>query len=113
MDAKSLPHGRRRPAVDNREKVVSIWRRESDIYIAALGGRESKIEPGKDPAITAGPDGVYLIWTAASSIRALSPHSTKPVTLAEGAFPQLVAVPEGPVLAAWEQQGRIVIQPLQ
>jgi hypothetical protein len=93
-------------------KVVSIWRRESDIYIAALGGRESKIEPGKDPAITAGPDGVYAIWTSASSVHALTPRSAQPIALADGAFPQLIAVPNGPVLAAWEHQGRIVIQPL-
>jgi len=94
-------------------KLVSIWRRESDIYIAAPGGRESKIEPGKDPAITASPDGVYLIWTAASSIRALSPYSKQPITLAEGAYPQLIAVPDGPVLAAWEHEGQIVIQPMK
>ena len=94
-------------------KLVSVWRRENEVYIAKEGSREWKIETGKDPAIATGPGGVYVVWNSGSAVHALSPSEPKPIVLAkQGAFPQLVAVPGGPVLAAWEDKGRIMIQPV-
>ena len=97
---------------DKRGRVTSIWRRESDIYIAEPGGPEKRIETGKDAAIASGPGGIYAIWNAAAAIHSLRPGSQQPIALGEGAYPQLIAVPDGPVLAAWEHEGQIVIRPI-
>ena len=100
-------------AIDPAGKLVSVWRRESDVYLAERGGAERKIEAGKDPAIAAGPDGVYLIWASGPAVRALVPGASQPITVAPaGQAPQLIAVPGGPVLASWDHQGRIFIQPV-
>ena len=100
-------------AIDPRGALVSVWRRESDVYLASRGGPERKIEAGKDAAIAAGPDGVYTIWVSGPAIRALGPRMAEPVTVAaQGEAPQLIAVPGGPILAAWDSQGRIFIQPV-
>lgn len=100
-------------AIGSQGKLVSIWRRGSDVYLAEQGGAEKKIEAGKDSAIASGPGGIYAVWTASGAVRALAPASPQPITLAaQGAFPQVIAVPDGPVLAAWEDHGQIFIQPI-
>jgi hypothetical protein len=100
-------------AMDSHGKLISIWRRESEIFIAQEGSPERKIETGKDPAIASGPGGVYAVWNSGGALHAQAPGKPEPIVVAEqGAFPQLIAVPGGPVLAAWEDKGRIMIQPV-
>ena len=100
-------------AFDPAGALVSIWRRQNDVYLSGKNGAEEKLEAGKDPAIAAGADGVYAIWTTAAGIRLRTPHAAQPTTIApQGAFPQLIAVPNGPMLAAWEDRGQVFIQPV-
>ena len=63
----------------------------------------SALPAGKDPAIAAGPDGVYLIWTAGPAIHALLPGKSQPITLAEqgAAAPRLPLDPGG-LPRAWQ-----------
>lgn len=97
---------------ENGEEV-SVWRRDKEVFLTAAGKPESKVEAGKDPAIAAGPGGVYAVWSSGEAVHAQMPGKP-PVTLAaRGAFPQVVAVPGGAVLAAWESKGEIVVQPLR
>ena len=101
-------------AFDRNGKLVSIWRRESDVYIAEEGAAETKIESGKDAAIAIGHDGVYAVWTSSGAVHARVPSAAQPITLAaRGDFPQLISVPNGPMLAAWEDDGQIFIQPVR
>jgi hypothetical protein len=100
-------------AMDTDGKLASIWRRENEVYVAQEGAPEKKIESGKDAAIAAGPGGWYAVWNSSGAVHAQSPGSSQPIVLAEqGAFPQVIAVPSGPVLAAWEDKGQILIQPI-
>lgn len=58
-------------------------------------------------------NGVYAVWSTASGVRALEPGKTEPVALApNGAFPNVVALPGGRALAAWENSGTIQMQAL-
>jgi hypothetical protein len=89
-------------------KIVTAWRRGSDVYIAPEAGAETLIHEGKNPAIAAGPEGLYVAWTSPQGVFARVPGHTDPVSLdGEGAFVQLVAIPHGPVLAAWERKGTL------
>jgi len=95
-------------AVNKQGKLVSVWRRESEVFLAEPGSPEQRIEAGKDAAIAIGTNGVYTVWTHNGAIRARIPGKPEPVVLAPmGSFPQLVAVPDGPVIAAWEDGGQI------
>ncbi len=95
-------------AVNKQGKLVSVWRRASDVFLAEPGSPEQRIEVGKDAAIAIGSSGVYAIWISNGAVRARIPGKAEPVVLApQGAFPQLVAVPGGPVIAAWEDHGQI------
>ncbi len=92
-------------------RVVTAWRREHEIFLAAPGEKEVGIGEGVDVAIAAGAGGVYAVWSTPAGVQALRPGTKEPVTLAPtGTFPNLVALPDGRVLAAWEEGGKIDVQ---
>jgi hypothetical protein len=94
-------------------EVVTAWRREHDIYFAHHG-QETKLGPGMDAALAANAKGAYAAWTNGKGIDAVLPGSEKVVRLSEsGAFASLVALPDGAILAAWEQDGTIATRRLE
>ena len=95
-------------AVTPQGKVFTVWRRVNDVYLAPRGGAETLVHEGKDPSIVANAEGVYIAWTSPEGVFVRVPGKTEPVTLdAAGGFVQLVAVPHGPVIAAWERKGTL------
>jgi hypothetical protein len=100
--------------VISQNRVVTAWRREHEIFLAAPGEKEVGIGEGVDVAIAAAPDGVYAVWSTPAGIRALLPGKKESIDLApKGTFPNVVVLPTGRALAAWEDDGRIYIQPVQ
>jgi hypothetical protein len=100
-------------AISKRGGLVSIWRRESDVYLAEPESPEQKIEAGKDASVTIGSAGVYAVWSANGAIHARMPGQAQPVELAaQGGFPQVITLPDGSALAAWEDHGRIELKKL-
>lgn len=94
-------------------KIVTAWRREHDIYFAH-NGHETKLGTGMDPALAAGAKGAYMAWTRDKGIDAVIPGHSENVRLSDsGAFPALLALPDGAVLAAWEQDGAIATKRLE
>jgi photosystem II stability/assembly factor-like uncharacterized protein len=89
-------------------KIVTAWRRGTEVYLAQQTGTETMIYAGKDPAIAASEAGVYVAWTTPAGVFARVPGKTEPLTLdTQGSFVQLIAIPNGPVLAAWEKKGTL------
>jgi len=89
-------------------KIVTAWRRENTVYIAPQGGAETLIHEGKNPAIASNAEGIYVAWTSPNGVFARVPGKSDPVALdSTGGFVQLVAVPHGPVIAAWERKGTL------
>jgi hypothetical protein len=94
-------------------QVVSVWRRKLDIFLDSPGDKERLLGTGKDPAIAVGKDGAYAAWTGRSGTEARVPNRQAPILLdTSGAFIQLVALPSGSIVAAWESKGSIVVQQL-
>jgi hypothetical protein len=90
--------------VDNGA-VVSAWRRDSEVFLTAGDGSEKAIGAGKDVAIARGP---WVAWTKNGGIEILRPGGAAAEVIAkEGAFANLVALPDGTVLAAWEAHNAI------
>jgi hypothetical protein len=100
-------------AVRNGE-LVSAWRREHDLYIAEAGKPEVKIGAGMDVALAVNSKGEYAIWSAKEGIEARMPGSSAPTQVSKaGGFPALLALPDGAVLAAWEENGSIATRRLE
>jgi hypothetical protein len=94
-------------------QLISAWRREGEIFLGAPGQPEALLGTGKDVAIAVGKKGVYAAWTNAGGIQVHVPGSNTTVPLnREGTFVNLVPLPNGEILAAWERQGSIVVEPL-
>ncbi len=84
-------------------KVTSAWRRDSDVFLSASGEPDQKIGTGKDVALTITRSGPVVAWTADGGIQAVLPGSAEPVAVGKpGAFVNLLTLPDGAVLAAWE-----------
>jgi hypothetical protein len=94
--------------------VVSAWRREKEIYLSENPSVETRIGTGTDPALAVTAKGAFVAWTTPEGIRARVPGNAQPVTVSNaGSFPSLIALPDGAVLAAWEENGAIATHRLE
>ena len=92
--------------------VITLWRRESEIFLARPDGQpEQRLAAGKNPAVALRKEGVYAVWSTAEGIMAATPGKPGYVLAKSGAFPVITG--QGPVMAAWEDQGKIVTQLLE
>ena len=98
-------------AVTESGDIVSAWRRGSDVYLAEPGAPEKKLGTGKDVAMARGKKGTYVAWTVsakdATGIQIAAPGGSPTQLAAEGAFVNLLALPDGSILAAWEAHDSI------
>jgi hypothetical protein len=95
----------------SQNRIVTAWRRERQIFLASPGEQEVEIAEGLDVAIADGRSGIYAIWSTPAGIRALTPGKKEPSALAaKGSFPNIAALLNGGALAAWEDEGTIVIR---
>jgi hypothetical protein len=95
-------------AFTSKGTAVTTWRRMNNVYLTQAGGAETLVHAGKDPAIASGAEGIYVAWTSPAGVFVQVPGKNEPVLLdATGGYVQLVAIPHGPVLAAWERKGTL------
>ncbi len=90
-----------------RGKVISAWRRDSEVFLTDADGSERMVGTGKDVALVQSKRGTYLAWTQDGAIQVLLPHAPTSKMAPKligpaGAFVNLLALPDGGVLAAWE-----------
>jgi hypothetical protein len=85
--------------------------RDHEIFLASPGAKEVPLDAGVDVAIAASRAGTHAVWSTPAGIRALVPGDKNPITVAaKGSFPNVVALPDGRTLVAWEDEGKIVIR---
>jgi hypothetical protein len=89
-------------------KIATAWRRDHDVYLAEPGKPEVKVGTGMDVAFGANNQGLYVLWSTPAGIEMHLPNATKPTHLSDGgAFPAILTLPDGGMLAAWEENGAI------
>jgi hypothetical protein len=91
------------------DAVYTVWRRDQTIYLARPGEAERELGPGRDAAIAVAGGRVYTAWSSADGLQFRAGGKALPAR--EGAYVDLVAAGDR-VIAAWEHQGRIVIDSL-
>ncbi len=95
----------------DRGEIVTAWRREHNVF---LGRPEVDLGPGQDIALAEGRKGPVAVWVSGGKVLFTEPGAASPQVLAEnGAFPNLVALPDGAVLAAWEEGGAIATKRIE
>jgi hypothetical protein len=89
-------------------EIVTAWRREHDIYFAEAGKPESQLGHGQDVALAVNTRGAYAIWTDAKGVEGRWTGSPGLTQFSDnGGFPAIIALPDGALLAAWEENGAI------
>ena len=92
--------------------AITLWRRESELYLARPDGQaEQRLATGRNPAVALRKTGVYAVWSTPEGIMAAVPGKPAYVLAKSGVFPAITG--QGPVIAAWEDKGRIVTQLLE
>jgi hypothetical protein len=86
--------------------LVTVWRREQDLFVVLPGESEKRIGEGKDIALAAGDNQVYAVWSQGEGIRYWA--NGREGSLSEaGAFASVITLPDGSAIAAWEGNGAI------
>ena len=96
--------------LDAKGGLQSAWRRDGAVFTTGPDGREVELGKGKNPAIAAASDGIYVAWQDGPNVVVNKP--TGRVTLGPGTFPMLASSGDR-VYAAWEQDGAIHVEPLR
>jgi hypothetical protein len=94
------------------DRVLTVWRRGKDLWMVEPGKRESRVATGKDVALVTQSDRVFAIWTSGGRIESSASGRTETLSN-DGAFPSVTRLPDGGVLAAWEEKGEIALKRLQ
>ncbi len=92
-------------------KVLTAWRRDTNVFLDEPGQPEKEIGAGKDIALALNGGRTYVAWVEGTKVEAWV-DGKKQELAPSGAFPSLTSLPGGGVLAAWEQNGAIEIQRL-
>lgn len=89
------------------DTTITAWRRGDTVYLAEPGKQEVPIGAGKDVGLAMSRNRPYTIWSNAGKIELW--HDGRIETLAEkGAFPAIAGLPDGSLVAAWEDGGAII-----
>ena len=99
-------------ALDEDDRVAAVWRRDRTVFATTDDAQEEALGPGRNPRIARARKGLYMMWTSEGSVILRRPGSAASDAIAEGAFPSLVALDDGSVVAAWESKDGIVVQPI-
>lgn len=98
-------------AVGQDGRVVTIWRRQNEVFRSIPGEPELPLGRGEQGWAAAGPGGVHLVWINGrpGKLLALSPGRDRRQQLSEHADAPVVAGVadgNGPVVVVWEEQGK-------
>ena len=97
--------------VVSSSKILTAWRRETNIFLAEPGRPEKQVGAGKDVALALSGEKTYMAWVDGTKVEAWIDGKLE--QLAEiGAFPSVVGLPSGGAVAAWEENGAIQIRRL-
>jgi hypothetical protein len=97
-------------SVDATGALATVWRRDSTVYYARPGEKEVRIGDGRSPMMSRQGTSTYIVWENRGTIKMTSPGNAIVNDIAEGRHPQVLALPGGRVLVAWDKDGAVRVQ---
>jgi hypothetical protein len=94
-------------------EIVTAWRREHNVFLARPGKPEVDLGPGQDIALADGRKGPVAVWVRGKAVELLEPGAAAREISANGAFPTIVKLADGALLAAWEEDGAIATRRIE
>jgi hypothetical protein len=101
MDGGSL-------AFDKENQVVSVWRREGNLFVSKEGiAQETKISDGRNASISAGQQAISVVWHQQGKIYVNIPQHSETQLIGEGRYPIIKTINNKESFTIWENQGDI------
>lgn len=99
MDGGSL-------AFTKDHKVISVWRREGNLFVSKEGNaQEIKIAEGRNASISAGQQALSIAWHQQGKIYVKSSQNSEAQLVGEGRYPILKSLNDQESFLVWENQG--------
>ena len=92
-------------------RTITAWRRGTEIFTAEPGKPETRLGEGKDVTLATSEGRIYALWVKGTQLVAWVGGRTE-ILAEKSAFPALTALPNGGVLASWEENGGISLRPI-
>ena len=92
-------------------KVLTAWRRETNLFLDEPGRPETQLGSGKDIALALAGGKTFVAWVDGTKVEVWIDGKVQKLA-DNGAFPSLLGLPGGGALAAWEESGAIQIRRL-
>ena len=95
-------------AFTKENKVVSVWRREGNLFVSKEGIKEeTKISDGRNASISAGQQDISIVWHQQGKIFLKSSQHSETQLIGEGRYPILKTINNKESFTIWENQGDI------
>lgn len=89
-------------------QVISVWRREGNLFVSKEGSKEeTKISDGRNASIAAGQQDISIVWHQQGKIFLKSSQHPETQLLGEGRYPILKTINHKESFTIWENQGDI------
>ena len=98
--------------ITDRGEVVTIWRRELEIYVARPGQAEQRIATGRSPMLASRGAKTVVVWQDGRDIMLRALDADAPAVVGQGRLPQVALLRDGTALVAWEREGKLYFRKL-
>ncbi len=82
-------------------KLISVWRRENQLFIAKLGESEQPLAEGRNASVATSNQNTFITWQNQGKIW-LSSGQQEPISLGLGRFPKVISLNEQQAFCVWE-----------
>jgi hypothetical protein len=93
---------------DEKGNIITVWRREGDIYLCEPGKEEIKLGKGKMPVLIKNKLQTKVLWSENDEIVSYSPQSKQTIILGKGRYPYVVSG-ENFSIAFWETENKELV----
>lgn len=99
---------------EDNGKVLTVWRRQMQVYMAEPGKPEIKLGEGKTPSIIQSQKGPVIVWNQDGKILLSSPGRQSPRVIANGQYPKLaVSSNHKDVICVFEREGQVFVKSIE
>ena len=93
-------------------RVLTTWRRDQTVFVAAPGRPETEVGAGKDPAIAFTGSEPVVAWSSPAGLAVRRGSAQPEIVDAAGHSPSLAGAADGAALLAWQRGDRSFVRRL-
>lgn len=98
-------------SIDKKGNVVTVWKRENEIFLSQPGKAETRLGEGRTPTVAVTRNGTFVAWQQNKVIIVRNLMNGKTESLGKGAYPEFAASPnQDYAIVVWEADGKVMLK---